>query len=73
MADIAQTFVVTLQALRGSDGIRNLQILLKTALRRYRLKALDVRECCSSARPQKQGSETPAEGPPVAQMAEAAP
>jgi hypothetical protein len=38
------TFVVTLQAPAGSDGIRGLRALLKTALRRDRLRAIDVRE-----------------------------
>jgi hypothetical protein len=51
------TFVVTLEAMPGGDGIRGLRRLLKTALRRDRLRAIDVREHaatkvshCSTAR-----------------------
>jgi hypothetical protein len=39
-----QTYTVTLQPLRGADGIRGLRALLRTALRRHRLKAIDIRE-----------------------------
>jgi hypothetical protein len=37
-------FVVRLQSAPGVDGIRALRALLKTAWRRFRLRALDVRE-----------------------------
>jgi hypothetical protein len=46
------TYTVTLRTLPGSDGIRGLRALLKAALRRHRLRAIDIRECPhNSARP----------------------
>jgi hypothetical protein len=38
------TFVLRLQPLPGIDGIRSLRLALKSLLRRFGLKALDVRE-----------------------------
>jgi hypothetical protein len=38
------TFVLRLQAKPGTDGIRNLRLLLKSALRRFHLRCLDARE-----------------------------
>jgi hypothetical protein len=40
----AQTFTVVLRAEPGADGVRALRALLKAALRRHGLRALDVRE-----------------------------
>ena len=37
-------FVLRLRARPGTDGIRGLKAILKIALRRYGLRALDVRE-----------------------------
>jgi hypothetical protein len=37
-------FVVRLQALPGSDGVRALRALLKIALRRYRLRCVGAVE-----------------------------
>ena len=44
------TFIVTLRALLGSDGIRGLRALLKAALRRHRLRAIDIREHARASR-----------------------
>jgi hypothetical protein len=38
------TFVLRLQAKPGTDGVRNLRLLLKSALRRFHLRCLDARE-----------------------------
>ena len=38
------TFTVTLEAIPGSDGIRGLRALLKTAKRRSDLRCLEARE-----------------------------
>jgi hypothetical protein len=38
------TFVLRLQAKPGTDGIRNLRLFLKFALRRFHLRCLDARE-----------------------------
>jgi len=37
-------FIVTLVAQPGVDGIRSLRAVLKSALRRFGLRAIDVRE-----------------------------
>jgi hypothetical protein len=37
-------YVLRLRALPGRDGIRGLRAILKIALRRYGLRALEVRE-----------------------------
>jgi hypothetical protein len=39
------TFTVTLVAMPGVDGIKSFRALLKAALRRYGLRAIDIREC----------------------------
>ena len=44
------TFIVTLRALPGSDGIRGLRALLKAALHRHRLRAIDIREYARASR-----------------------
>jgi hypothetical protein len=44
------TFIVTLRALPGSEGIRGLRALLKAALRRHRLRAIDIREHARASR-----------------------
>jgi hypothetical protein len=41
---VRPTFVVTLQATPGHDPIRGLRWLLKIALRRFGLRAVNVRE-----------------------------
>jgi hypothetical protein len=38
------TFVLQLQAKPGTDGVRNLRLLLKSALRRFHLRCLDARQ-----------------------------
>jgi hypothetical protein len=37
------TFVLQLQTKPGTDGVRNLRLLLKSALRRFHLRCLDAR------------------------------
>jgi hypothetical protein len=43
MGDVHPKYVVTLRA-EDDDGIRGLRWLLKAALRRFRLRCIDVRE-----------------------------
>jgi hypothetical protein len=38
------TFVLRLQAKRGTDGVRNLRLLLKSALRRFHLRCVEAIE-----------------------------
>jgi hypothetical protein len=38
------TFVLRLQAKPGTDGVRNLRLLLKSALRRFHLRCLDAHQ-----------------------------
>jgi hypothetical protein len=45
-------FSVCLYAMPGVDGIRSFRALLKVALRRYGLRAVDAREIHGSPRPQ---------------------
>jgi hypothetical protein len=38
------TFTITLRAEKGTNGIRNLRLALKFLLRRFYLRAVEVRE-----------------------------
>jgi hypothetical protein len=53
MTTTRRAFVLLLQAEPGVDAIKALRALLKTALRRYGLRALDVRQCAPAAQQDK--------------------
>ena len=46
-------FIVTFAVGDDVDGIKALRALLKSALRRFGLRAIDVRECTPDAQPNK--------------------